>query len=370
MLKMNKFYGGLFPYILMLIGSNVAQTAEMEWVKVASDQQGFEFTDSKKSFVPWGFNYDHDTDGKLIEEYWRERWSDIESDFAEMKELGANVVRIHLQFAAFMKSPTEPREQALEQLKRLLVLAERNQLYLNITGLGCYHQQDVPAWYDALNETARWQAQAAFWSSVAQVCRDSPAVFCYDLMNEPVVPGGDSPRHDWLGPALAGKHFVQFIALDRAGRDRQEIAKAWIEQLVAAIREHDRRHLITVGFVPWSLDRPGLTSGFVPSEVAEKLDFISVHLYPERRQVAEAIETLREFAAVGKPVLVEETFPLKCDIDEFSQFMDQSTRYADGWLGFYWGVTKQEYLQQPATIKRAMMVGWLEFFQANNPSGK
>lgn len=48
--------------------------------------------------------------------------------------------------------------------------------------------------------------------------------------------------------------------------------------------------------------------------------------------------------------------------------MDQSTRYADGWLGFYWGVTKQEYLQQPATVKRAMMVGWLEFFQANNPT--
>ncbi|XZE55001.1 glycerophosphodiester phosphodiesterase family protein [Planctomycetaceae bacterium SH139] len=356
----------VLPTILVLLCS-LSQAAEMEWVRVASAQRGFQLSESGRKFVPWGFNYDHDTEGKLIEEYWHKRWADIESDFVEMKELGANVVRIHLQFGAFMKSPAEPREQALAQLKRLLELAERNALYLNITGLGCYHKKGVPAWYDELDEIARWQSQAAFWSSVSQLCSNSPAVFCYDLMNEPVVPGGDSPRQDWLGPAFAGKHFVQFIALDRAGRNRQEIAKSWIKQLVAAIREHDQRHLVTVGFVPWSLDRAGLTSGFVPSEVSEELDFISVHLYPERGQVAESIETLREFAVVGKPVLIEETFPLKCDFEEFSQFMDQSTRYADGWLGFYWGVARQEYLQQPATIKNAMMVGWLELFQSNNP---
>ena len=32
--------------------------------------------------------------------------------------------------------------------------------------------------------------QARFWQAVAARCAASPAVFCYDLMNEPVVPGG------------------------------------------------------------------------------------------------------------------------------------------------------------------------------------
>ena len=69
-----------------------------------------------------------------------------------------------------------------------------------------------------------------------------------------------------------------------------------------AIRKHDKRHLITVGLVPWSLDRPGLTSGFVPDKIAADLDFIAMHIYPEKGKVAEAIETVKGFAAVGKPV--------------------------------------------------------------------
>jgi hypothetical protein len=39
--------------------------------------------------------------------------------------------------------------------------------------------------------------------------------------------------------------------------------------------------LLTVGLVDWSLDRKGLTSGFVPEKVADDLDLGSVHLYPK-----------------------------------------------------------------------------------------
>ena len=81
-------------------------------------------------------------------------------------------------------------------------------------------------------------------------------------MNEPVVPGGQRKPGDWLGPPFAGKHFVQVITLDQRGRPRPEIAREWIHGLVQAIRKHDRKHLVTVGLVDWSLDRPGLTSGF------------------------------------------------------------------------------------------------------------
>ena len=42
-----------------------------------------------------------------------------------------------------------------------------------------------------------------------------------------------------------------------------------VQRLTRAIREKDKRHLLTVGLVDWSLDRPGLTSGFVPSKIAE-----------------------------------------------------------------------------------------------------
>jgi hypothetical protein len=180
-------------------------------------------------------------------------------------------------------------------------------------------------------------------------------------MNEPVVPGGKK-RDDWLGGAFGGKHFVQFITLSAAGRPRHEIARKWIGHLVAAIRKHDRRHLITVGLVPWSLNRPGLTSGFIPDKVTEDLDFIAMHIYPKKGEVDEAIETLKGFASVGKPVVIEEIFPLKCDAKELGEYIDQSREHATGWIGFYWGMTPDEY-RPPKSINDAMVLSWLELFE-------
>lgn len=327
---------------------------------------GFISATTGKSFTPWGFNYDHDIDGRLLEDYWLENWDTVAEDFHEMKALGANVVRIHLQFGRFMESPTQPRTHSLAQLSRLVQLAEETGLYLNLTGLGCYHKADVPPWYDGLTEQDRWQAQATFWQAIAKTCANSPAIFCYDLMNEPVVAGGSKPREDWLGPGFGDKHFVQFITLDAAGRARHEIARNWIRQLVAAIRAHDEAHLVTVGLVPWSLPRKGLTSGFVPAEIASELDFLSVHIYPEAGKVDEALETLAGFTAIGKPVVIEETFPLKCSVEEFQQFLRRAQDQAQGVIGFYWGRPLEEY-RPPKSIPEAMMLGWLETFQTHAP---
>jgi hypothetical protein len=256
-------------------------------------------------------------------------------------------------------------ETQLGQLGRLVGLCERLGLYLDLTGLGCYHKADVPPWYDALDEAGRWEAQALFWKAVAGRCRESRAIFCYDVMNEPVVPGGKREDGDWLGPGFAGKHFVQFVTLDQAGRERPEIARSWLKRMVGAIREVDREHLVTVGLVDWSLDRPGLTSGFEPALVVREVDFLAVHLYPERGKVDEAIETLAAFAreAGGKPVIVEETFPLKTAGTEFAEFLKRSRAHAKGWIGFYWGKTVEE-LREEKTIGAALTIEWLERFRA------
>lgn len=334
----------------------------MERIQCGADGRGFFFASSGRRFTPWGFNYDHDENERLLEDYWSSEWSKVEEDFLEMKELGANVVRVHLQVGKFLRSPKEADEDALHQLSRLVALAERLGLYLDLTGLGCYRKADVPGWYDRLAEAGRWEAQAFFWEALALRCAASPAVFCYDLMNEPVVPGGRREAGDWLGPPFAGKfHYVQCISLDQANRPREEIAAAWIRRLASAIRTHDSKHLITVGLVPWSLDRPGLTSGFIPPKIAPELDFLSVHLYPEALKLDDARRTLEGFRA-GKPLLIEETFPLQCGFPEFRQFLTDSKKLADGWVGFYWGKTLRE-CRASGEMADALLAGWLEIFQ-------
>jgi hypothetical protein len=338
-----------------------AWSADLPWIRVSPDNRGFVLGETGKPFRPWGFNYDHDETGRLLEDYGDTEWDKVVADFREMKSLGANVVRIHLQTGKFLRGPAAANPAALARLGKLVTLAETTGLYLDLTGLGCYHKADVPDWYDALDEAGRWQAQATFWRAIAQTVADSPAVFCFDLMNEPVVPGGRRTDRDWLGPPFGGKHFVQVITLDQRDRPRPDIAKQWIHHLVKAIREIDGRHLVTVGLVDWSLDRPGLTSGFVPEKIAEELDFLMVHLYPEKGRVDEAIATLKGFQ-VGKPVVIEETFPLKCSLEEMEQFLDRSREHAAGVITFYWGKSPQE-LRKSSQFVDALMLKWLERFE-------
>ena len=248
-------------WLSLLFGviANRVAVGEMPWIRVADDKQGFVLSESDKPFVPWGFNYDHDENGRLLEDYWDKEWPKVEEDFREMKQLGANVVRIHLQVAQFMIGPEKTNEANVERLSNLVAVAEKLGVYLDITGLGCYRKKDVPAWYDGLSEQDRWDVQARFWEVVAGRCVESGAILCYDLMNEPVVPGGSRKPGDWLGPPFLGSdsgYFVQCISLDQKDRARSLIAHQWCHRLVTAIRQQDQRHLVTVGLVPWSLDRP------------------------------------------------------------------------------------------------------------------
>ena len=341
--------------------------AKLEWIRVSPDGKGFVAGESGQRFTAWGFNYDHDAASRLIEEYWIGEWDKVVGDFREMKELGANTVRVHLQVSRFLKSAKEPNAEALGQLGRLVRLAEESGLYLDITGLGCYLKKEVPAWYDALGESQRWEAQAVFWGAAAKVCAGSPAVFCYDLMNEPIVPGGKET--EWLAGEFAGMNFVQRISLDPAGRTQEQIARKWIDTLVAAIRTQDKRHLITVGEIPWALSFPGAKPLFHSKEVGPGLDFVSVHFYPKKGEVDKAFKALAVYE-LGKPLVIEEMFPLECGVEDLDAFIEGSRTMADGWIGFYWGKTIEEYAKEKLDIGGVMTKGWLEYFKRKSLNSK
>jgi hypothetical protein len=243
----------------------------------------------------------------------------------------------------------------------LLKLAGETELYLDLTGLGCYHRKDIPEWFEALGEQDRWDVQARFWEAIARTCAESPWVFCYDLMNEPILPGEGKPEADWLAGELGGKFFVQRITLDLAGRTRNEVARAWVNRMVGAIRKNDKRRLVTVGIIPWAHVFPGAKPIFYSEEAGDKLDFVSVHFYPKGGEVEKALTALRVYE-IGKPLVVEEMFPLSCGIEELGEFIDGAGDAVDGWIGFYWGKKPGEYGPEDG-IGGAMTREWLEYFR-------
>ena len=336
-----------------------------DFIRVSQNGHSFVCAGSGAPFKPWGFNYDHDRSDRLLEDYWVAEWNTVVSDFKEMKELGANTVRIHLQLGKFMKGVDEPDQEALRQLARVVALAQTTGLYLDITGLGCYKKQDVPKWYNELTEGPRWDVQSRFWAAVAKTCSQSPVIFCYDLMNEPVVTE-DKQSRDWTPGAFGDRYFVQRLTLDFAGRTQEQIAKAWVDKMVAAIRQHDHRRLLTIGAIPWALTWPNAKPLFYSKAVSKNLDFVSVHFYPKNGEVDKALTALGVYN-IGKPMVIEEMFPLSCSVAELDQFIDGSKPMVSGWIGFYWGKTIEEYRREKGSIADAMAAGWLEYFAKKTP---
>lgn len=133
-------------------------------------------------------------------------------------------------------------------------------------------------------------------------------------MNEPVFPAGK--LKDWLAGELGGFYCVQAVTLDAANRKREEVAREWISTLTRSIRKYDKTSLITLGLLPME------PSNFV-HEIAKDLDFISVHIYPRSGELQKDLKTLSKFS-VGKPLVIEEIFPMNCSAVELLEFVEKS----------------------------------------------
>ena len=91
-----------------------------------------------------------------------------------------------------------------------------------------------------------------------------------------------------------------------------------------------------------------------------------VHLYPKHGEFAESLRSLKEFE-VGKPLVIEEIFPINCRPAELGEFIKQSRPTATGWISFYWGQTPEQ-LQGSTSRVAPLLRDWLKVFQEANPN--
>lgn len=332
-----------------------ASSVPLETVKVANDKQGFILHPSGERFVPWGHNYASvDILQRLAEDSQR-----VEREFAEMKAAGTNVARIHPELPRILVGPNEADAKGIESIKQLLKIAEKTGIHLKITGLANYRIKDRPAWYDKLAEHDRWQAQAFFWETIARTCAESPAVFAYDLVNEPGAVG--KPDDGWYLGRMGDVEFCQKLSLNPGNRSGDEIFGEWTKLMVSAIRKHDKNHLITMGMLPF----PGAYKA-----AAEQLDFVSPHLYPKAGKVNEEIALLKNFNW-DKPIVIGETFPLACGAEELRDFLLKSRPHAQGWIGHWPDQSLAELAElektRKATIQNAIWFSWVKLFKELGP---
>jgi hypothetical protein len=295
-------------------------------------RQGGDLVAADERFHVWGFNYgigqrypilayfDHPTERRL---------QTVVADMRKARSLGANTLRVYLELRAFMNRPDHPNRRALAALARLLDKAEQLHVYLDLTGNLVWRAP--PTWYDALPEQARWAVQARFWRAVARTARGSTAVLVYELTSEPVIEDGEG----WYCGAMDGYTFIQRIVRKTSGRDAAQLARRWVRLLTRSIRRHDRRHLVGIGLLPFG-------GAFGAANIADLLDILLVHEYPEEGKETEAIDLVRDFAAERKPVVLGETAPLWASLDTWRAFLSASHQFLDGYLFFYDGRAPDE----------------------------
>ena len=341
-------------FVLVFLTGGV-KVAGRETVRIAPDKRGFILHPSGDRYIPWGHNYASvDIMERLANDPAR-----VEREFTEMKAAGTTVARVHPEMPHILAGPDKVNPHALDQLGKLLEIAENSGIRLMITGLACYKIKDRMAWYDSMDEQARWKTQSFFWETVARTCADSPAVFAYDLVNEPAAVG---KRADgWYMGKMGEVEFCQRLSLHPGNRNGDDIFGEWTKRMVTAIRKHDQTRLITMGMLPF----PGAYK-----VAAEQLDFVSPHLYPKTDKVDEEIKLLKQFDW-GKPIVIGETFPLSCGADDEREFLLKSREFAHGWIG-HWpdeSPVRLAELKQTgkATIHDAIWLSWVDLFREIGP---
>ncbi len=372
------------------------------FVKIAPDGRGF--VAGETAWHPFGCNY-FDPHTGWAPKMWREFDAGrVEEHFRVMQRLGVKVVRVFLAAQRFYSAPPRLEPEALEKFDRLLDIARRYGLRVHPAGPDAW--EGNPPWRqgDIFADETALAHQVAFWKSFAGRYKNEPAIFAYDLLNEPHV--GWSGRamenawRKWLAARYGtietlqgawGEEAASFAAFEAIAVPRDEAASAsrmladyqrfrefvgerWVKEQVNAIRSADPNHLITVGFIQWTVPvlhgRPSRYAGFRPAHIAPYVDFLSVHFYP----------------LWGDPLRSDEEFNRNL---AYLEFLLRYVRAGDpnkpvvvGEFGWYGGGRTSDRAQfrteadQARWCRAAVMqgrgvaAGWLNWAYADTPSAR
>lgn len=252
--------------------------------------------------------------------YWARRkamyqWSDfdageIRDEFALLRELHLDVVRIFLLWDDFQPEPTKVAHDKLDHLVQVCDIAAALNLKLDVTFFTGHMSGPnwSPRWllrgpYDPnarqvvsmgrvvdsgyrnpfTDPTAR-EAEKLLLRTVVTELKSHPAVWMWNLGNEPDL-FAEPPTH--------------------------ELGRAWVHEMTSFIREIDDSHRITCGLHIASLTRD---NGFRVNDVYGETDVAVMHAYPmyldwSRSPLDPALapySCAATSALCGKPTLMEE----------------------------------------------------------------
>ena len=384
---------------LICVTSIGAVRSPMELVEVSRDGRGFVEQGSGRPYIPFGTNY-YDPHTGWAPKLWRQFDADkVREHFRVMSSLGVNCARVFLTAGSFQPTADAIDEQTLSKLDKMVEIAREVGIRLIPTGPD--HWEGQPGYWkpdrfageDALGALDR------FWDVFGRRYRGEPAIFAWDLLNEPHLPWSCpqwAPKwHAWLHEMYADRSELKAawgdelteadtwdhvaVPADRpnAGnprlrdwqRFREHLADEWVRRQVEAIRRADPTHLVTVGYIQWSYPLirpgdPGRYAAFNPHRQVRWLDFTTIHFYPTQGSPFQSDENWRNnisylqavvaYNRADKPVLLGEYGWYGGGAPQKHPFLSEEQQAH--WIG------------EEVVATRSLADGWLSWPFADTPS--
>jgi hypothetical protein len=397
----------LFSFALLFASAVHSSAADQRLpkVKIAKDRRSFE-TELGRPFVPFGVNYYRPGTG-WAPQIWKQFDAEAtRKDFARMKELGVNCVRVFLTYQSFYTDPGVLRPEGLEKFDQFLALAEEAGVYVHPAGPE--HWEGPPNWRPVLVADPRTlQYTVQFWELFAARYRGRHVIFAYDLKNEPtiewqneIIPpqwntwlqkkygSGDKVAAAWgvtnqfqMGkiPVPQPKNALRSRQLLDFQGFREDLADEWTRRQVAAIKAADPEALTTVGCLQTTVPSRfwggiGDYTGFRPERQAKLLEFLEVHFYPsegggyeykneqdELANLAYLEGIVREVARAGKPVVLA----------EFGWYGgSEKPKFDKGAHPIGTEEQQAKYLRRAVQTSAGFVVGWLNWGFYDHPESK
>ncbi len=372
--------------------SSAAEPPKMRLIEVKADGHGFVESDSGQPYIVFGTNY-YDPHTGWAPKIWRRFDAEkVRRHFQAMSTLGVNCARIFLTAGSFQPSAETIDEQSLKKLDILIKIASDTGIRLLLTGPD--HWEGQPSYWkpDRFAGEDALQAIEHFWEVIGSRYRGEPAIFAWDLLNEPHLPWFVEHWRPYWNTWLQNKYGSwgslktaweeELTESERWGkvavpenrpdsgnprlRDwqlfREHLADQWVRRQVEAVRKADPTHLITVGYIQWSyplirMGNPSRYSAFNPHRQAGLLDFVTIHFYPtlgnpfgsEEKWASNLsyLQAVLAYCHTSKPVVLGEygwygggapqNHPYLSE-EEQSQWLsaeiEASRSLADGWLSW------------------------------------
>lgn len=340
--------GTTAPATSQAASESATRASHVEHIKVRADNWGFVGKESGQPFVPFGCNY-YDPDTDWPPKIWRDFDADrVRRHFELMQGLGVNVCRVFLSVKTFMPRKGELSADGLKKLDTMIAIGKEHGIRFDLSALNNWEGR--PQWWrgDFWSDPDVLAGEAAYLEALFSHYRGEGAIFCVDLANEPQVtwnsPQMRSQWNQWLRRELANRPDEDQAPLraymQAHGEDvppppdkpaendpvlyayqcfREWIGTRWAQQNAQAVKRGDPDRLVSTGLVQWSFPLANSPSGYAavnPQQIAEAMDFTSVHFYPilaNERRLSEQFPLMQQYckawvryAWCGKPIVVEE----------------------------------------------------------------